>query len=195
MAYLMDLVDRNLVIVSRRKFNGDIAACKLHDLVRVLCLEKAKEERFFIQMDRPPLPSQLHEIALEKPRRVFTNQDINFAHPPAARVRSVLWFNDHAAQFGSFVLLKVLDIQKWELNDFPEGIALLVHLRYLAIWHSGGFPSSVCNLWSLQTLVLKTRFGRMVLPSNISNLVNLRHLWCSKGLLLPTIEKSMNLIC
>ncbi|KAJ9552090.1 hypothetical protein OSB04_016135 [Centaurea solstitialis] len=203
MAYLVDLVDRNLLIVSRRKFNGDIAACKLHDLVRELCLEKAKDERFFLTMDRPPLSSQLLERAWKKLRRVFTNQDIyiiNFAHPPAPRVRSLLWFhrstsliNELATHFRSFVLLRVLDIQKCELIDFPEGIALLVHLRYLAIWHSFGFPSSICNLWSLQTLIVKTRYSRMVLPNNISNLVNLRHLWCSKGLLLPTIEKSMNL--
>ncbi|KAJ9551565.1 hypothetical protein OSB04_015610 [Centaurea solstitialis] len=202
-AYLMELVDRNLLIVAKRKFNGDVRACKLHDLVRELCQEKAKEERFFLKMDWTPLSSQLRETTWKKQRRVFTNQDIyiiNFAHPPVPGVRSLFWFlkstsliDELASYCRSFALLRVLDIQKCKLGDLPKGITVLVHLRYLAIWLLLGFPPSVCDLWSLQTLVLNTRHSRMVLPSKISDLVNLRHLRSNKGLLLPTIEKSMDL--
>ncbi|KAJ9552128.1 hypothetical protein OSB04_016173 [Centaurea solstitialis] len=71
-------------------------------------------------------------------------------------------------------------------------MALPVHLRYLAIWCSH-FPPSICNLWSLQTLVLKTSFDRTELPANISDLVNLRHLWRNKVLFIPTINKPMHL--
>ncbi|MFS8025071.1 hypothetical protein Hanom_Chr16g01470641 [Helianthus anomalus] len=72
---------------------------------------------------------------------------------------------------------------------------LLVHLRYLAIRkESEGFPSSICYLWGLQTLIYITYRERTVLPNNISNLVNLRHLLSDKVVfLLPSIEKPMNL--
>ncbi|KAJ0870080.1 putative leucine-rich repeat domain superfamily [Helianthus annuus] len=80
---------------------------------------------------------------------------------------------------------------------------LLVNLRYLAIWkESAGFPSLICNLWNLQTLIYVTPHIRTVLPSNISDLVYLRHLLTyqpSKGdtvkraFILCSIEKPMNL--
>ncbi|KAI3745228.1 hypothetical protein L1987_58336 [Smallanthus sonchifolius] len=112
-----------------------------------------------------------------------------------------------AEYFCSFVLLRVLDLQNCRLNDFPSVIKFLVHLRYLAIWNSSAdFPSSICNLWSLQTLIYITRLKRTVLPINISDLVNLRHLWSyfppmntmevrnsSMPFFLPSNEKPMNL--
>ncbi|CAL5396859.1 unnamed protein product [Camellia sinensis] len=44
--YLMDLIDRSLVIVSRKKSNGGIKACRIHDLLRDLCLKKSEEFNF-----------------------------------------------------------------------------------------------------------------------------------------------------
>ncbi|XP_024990769.1 putative late blight resistance protein homolog R1A-10 [Cynara cardunculus var. scolymus] len=208
-AYLMDLVDRNLVIVAERKFNGDVKACKLHDLVRKLCQEKAKEERVFFKACRPPnevtpLPIPYEVVAQYKQRRLFTNQDItivNLVHPPTPSIRSLFYFHKNprsiddteSEYFYSFSLLRVLDLQKSKYEYVPQGMALLVHLRYLAIWNSSGFPSSLCNLWSLQTLILKTSYSHMNLPSNISDLVNLRHLWSNVELFLLTIEKPINL--
>ncbi|KAJ9552084.1 hypothetical protein OSB04_016129 [Centaurea solstitialis] len=208
-AYLMDLVDRNLVIVAERKFNSEVKACKLHDLVRELCQEKAKEERIFFKACRPPneviprlIPYEV--VAQYKQRRLFTNQDItivNLVHPPIPSIRSLFYFHKNprliddteSEYFYSFSLLRVLDLQKSKYEYVPQSMALLVHLRYLAIWNSSGFPSSLCNLWSLQTLILKTSYSRMDLPSNISDLVNLRHLWSNAELFLLTIEKPMNL--
>ncbi|KAL8267900.1 hypothetical protein R6Q59_001698 [Mikania micrantha] len=51
--YLMDLIDRNLVIITdRRPFNGGAKYCILHDLVRELCLSKAKEDGLILQIGR-----------------------------------------------------------------------------------------------------------------------------------------------
>ncbi|KVI04289.1 putative late blight resistance protein homolog R1A-10 [Cynara cardunculus var. scolymus] len=207
--YLMDLVDRSLVIVAERKFNSEIKACKLHDLVRELCQQKAKEERFFIKIDSPPFSSLLgvikpYEVVMPyKQRFVFTNQDINIvniAHPPTPSIRSLFGFHkdsrliyDIAKYFHSFALLRVLNLGKCKLHYFPQGMTLLVHLRYLAICYSCEFPCSICNLWSLQTLILERNFGVVHLPHNISDLVNLRHLWSTREIFLLTIEKPMNL--
>ncbi|KAJ9552075.1 hypothetical protein OSB04_016120 [Centaurea solstitialis] len=203
-ACLMDLINRNLVIVAERNEIGDIEACKLHDLVRELCLQKAKEERFFLKIDSPPLPSQHLEAVKYKQRRVFTNEDINivdftlYGIFASRTIRSLLCFRTdiHSSKVipRSFVLLKVLDLQKCPLRDFPQGLALLVHLRYLAIWYSSGFPESICKLWSLQTLILKANsVGPMCLPHEVQDLLNLRHLWSNVRFCLPYIEKPMNL--
>ncbi|MFS8034570.1 putative P-loop containing nucleoside triphosphate hydrolase [Helianthus anomalus] len=44
--YLMDLLGRSLVIVSKKGDDGQIKACHVHDLLRSLCMWKAKEEAF-----------------------------------------------------------------------------------------------------------------------------------------------------
>ncbi|KAJ9552083.1 hypothetical protein OSB04_016128 [Centaurea solstitialis] len=200
-AYLVDLINKNLVIVAKRNVIGDVKACKLHDLVRELCLKKAKEERFFLKIDYLPLSSQLRPHTLYQQRRVFTNEDISivdFTLLPAQTIRSLLWFHTGIRVIKviprSFVLLKVLDLQKCRLHDFPQGLALLVHLRYLAIWYSKKLSDWICKLCSLETLILQTNtFYGKSLPSNITDLVNLRHLWSNNLLYLPYSGKSMNL--
>ncbi|KAI3795571.1 hypothetical protein L1987_38226 [Smallanthus sonchifolius] len=95
----------------------------------------------------------------------------------------------------------VLDLRCIKLDFISEVIALLVHLRYLAIWYNGPVPSSICDLWSLQTLIIRrvailellTR-PNLMLPNTISNLVNLRHLKCNASVLFPRIQKPMNLL-
>ncbi|KAJ9551566.1 hypothetical protein OSB04_015611 [Centaurea solstitialis] len=201
-AHLMDLISRNLVIVVDRNVTGDVKACKVHDLVRELCLQKAKEERFFLKIDPPPSSSQLLEVMNPyKQRRVFTYQnieDVDFAHPPIPSMRSLLFFHTNIYRNSviskSFVLLLVLDLQNCTPVDIPFGLGSLVHLRYLAICYLDKFPQQVCKLWSLQTLILQqSSFGPIHLPHFIQNLVNLRHLWSSNVLCLPYIEKPMNL--
>ncbi|KAL9156474.1 hypothetical protein ABFS82_09G079000 [Erythranthe guttata] len=44
--YLEDLCDRNLIRVHQRGTNGRIKFCKIHDLMRELCLREAEKEKF-----------------------------------------------------------------------------------------------------------------------------------------------------
>ncbi|KAJ9553992.1 hypothetical protein OSB04_018037 [Centaurea solstitialis] len=199
--YLMDLINKNLVIVERRNEIGDVKACKLHDLVRELCVQKAKEEEFFLKIDSPTSSSQLLEGITYEQRRIFTSQPVSILdipHSPTPTTRSLLCFHENldSSVFieRSFVLLRVLNIDHCPLHDFPQGLALLVHLRYLAIWFFGEFPNSICNLWSLETLILRNNSVRYIcLPHNIIDLVNLRHLWSDSLLYFSYIEKPMNL--
>ncbi|KAJ9551662.1 hypothetical protein OSB04_015707 [Centaurea solstitialis] len=166
--YLINLINRNLVIVARRNEIGDVKEFKLHDLVRELCGQKAKEEGFFLKIDSTTSSSQLPEGIGYEQRRIFTNQSVNILNMPHSLTRTVrtVWYfdvNQHTLESipRCFVLLRVLDIQNCLEHDFPQGFSSLVHLRYLAIW--------------------------------CSDLVNLRHLWSNSLLRLPYIEKPMNL--
>ncbi|KAJ9552091.1 LOW QUALITY PROTEIN: hypothetical protein OSB04_016136 [Centaurea solstitialis] len=183
-AYLMDLIDRNLVIVAKRTSMSDVKACKLHDLVRELCMQKAKEEEFFLKVDVPPLPSQRLEVmAPYTHRRVFTKRDITyFARSPTRHMRSLLYFKSFSSRF-------------WGPKNFYSLALLRIYkLRYLAIWTLFDLLPSICKLISLQTLIVKMSFvNRVYLPDNISNLVNLRHLWSNMQFILRTTEKSTNL--
>ncbi|KAD7117463.1 hypothetical protein E3N88_04731 [Mikania micrantha] len=197
--YLMELVDRNLVTVVDRKFNRAIKTCSVHDLLREFCLQRAQQEHFCLKIDNPRSPfSSMGEY---KPRRIFTYRVFGsnkFSHQPFRWVHSLLWFHNKSwinitnEYFCSYPLLMVLDLKKCQLQDFPLAIGLLVHLRYLAFWYTKGFPSSICNLWSLQTIIFKIS-ERFRLPNTISNLVNLRHLWSDGYICFPSVEKPMNL--
>ncbi|KAJ9552049.1 hypothetical protein OSB04_016094 [Centaurea solstitialis] len=198
-AYLMDLISRNLVIVAQKNLIGDVEACK------GTMPAKAKEKRLYLKIDSPPLSSQLCEVIVGKPRCVFTNEDIsvvNFTLFPTRTIRSLFCFHTDIHSFEviqrSFVLLKVLDLQKCQLHDFPEGVTLLVHLRYLAVWYSSTwksytFPKSICQLQSLQTLILHAYFTPVDLPCEVHDLLNLRNLWSDAQIFFPTLRTPMNL--
>ncbi|XP_076886049.1 putative late blight resistance protein homolog R1B-17 [Bidens hawaiensis] len=139
--YLMDLIDKNLVIVDSRKSNGGVKACKMHDLIRELCLRKSREERFILQTDRLIVSSNVITSSYKPARKFIRTNDPGLCHPSTQNLRSILWFtyfrllsDDIAKYFHSFVLLRVLDLQKSEISVFPYNMELLVHLRYLAIW-------------------------------------------------------------
>ncbi|KAG8380143.1 hypothetical protein BUALT_Bualt07G0162900 [Buddleja alternifolia] len=44
--YLKHLIDRNLISVHRWGYSGKIKSCKIHDLLRDLCLREAQKEKF-----------------------------------------------------------------------------------------------------------------------------------------------------
>lgn len=49
--YLMRLLDRSLVMVAKRRADGGVKACVVHDLIRDLCLKIAKEDNFLKLVD------------------------------------------------------------------------------------------------------------------------------------------------
>ncbi|KAL3825548.1 hypothetical protein ACJIZ3_021577 [Penstemon smallii] len=48
---LKELIERNLILVDKYKFNGKPEACKIHDLVRDLCIKEARKEKFLYVFD------------------------------------------------------------------------------------------------------------------------------------------------
>ncbi|XP_059650620.1 putative late blight resistance protein homolog R1A-3 [Cornus florida] len=64
--YLMDPIDRSLVTVSKKRFNGAIKACRFHDLLHHLCLRKGQEENFLHAISKEAyVKSLLVEVILK----------------------------------------------------------------------------------------------------------------------------------
>ncbi|KAL3507304.1 hypothetical protein ACH5RR_032686 [Cinchona calisaya] len=53
---LMDLINRSLVIISKRRSNGKVKSCRLHDLILDFCRSKAKDENFLQLVTRCDTP-------------------------------------------------------------------------------------------------------------------------------------------
>lgn len=197
--YLMELIDRSLLIVAKRRSNGGVKACRMHDLLRELCLRKAAEENFFQKISRSGYLSSSKFIPGQQ-RRLFADSGVLSeisSHHSTPHIRSFLcfkkeWYFSLGVQrcFHPFLLLRVLDLLTIHTPIVPLALELLIHLRHLALWSEvTKLPSSVCNLWNLQTLILKENYsGFMKLPENIARMVNLRHMWIEMIISIPDIH-------
>lgn len=202
--YLRDLIGRSLITVAKRRSDGRVKTCRVHDMVRSLCLLKAKEENFLelVNCTDEPYASfddsadfdefdPSNSMTYEEHRLCISTSRPHFvmSRPSGPYVRSLLFFATIDAYprcpynvsfiFENFKLLKVLDLESINMgSSFADGIHLLVQLSYLAV--GGDFdsiPSSLSNLRNLETLVVKGLKGKVVLPDSIWHMTGLRHVY------------------
>nr|GMD65528.1 putative late blight resistance protein homolog R1A-3 isoform X1 [Ipomoea batatas] len=192
--YLSHLLSGGLITVSKRRYDGSIISCRVHNTIHEFCLEKAKRERFLMissTNDQIPIwDMTCHRIC-------FNHQNIECLNPLSSwmqwspSVRSILCTYrirgphylkaiDFSQIFRRSRLIRVLDLESIAVgNKFFSVIKHLPHLRFIAV-HTGYcdlvLPSSLGNLHNLETLKIKTVTQSVVLPKAILNMVKLRQL-------------------
>ncbi|CDP21728.1 unnamed protein product [Coffea canephora] len=204
--YLMELISRSLVEVSKRRSNGMVKSCRLHDLLRDFCQLKARAENFFrplTRFDEPYISFPRSDfgfefdfghhsdpVTYEAYRLCIFLKRVHFvvSRPFGLGTRSLIFFPSADSEPRSpydisfichnFKLLRVLDFECINLGiTFPADISLLVHLRYLAVaGYMQTIPQSIANLQKLETFVVKVLRGLVVLPDTIWHMTRLRHL-------------------
>ncbi|KAH0640705.1 hypothetical protein KY290_037936 [Solanum tuberosum] len=75
--YLMDLISSNVVMVSKKEYNGKVKYCQVHDVVLHFCLEKSRKEKFMLAVKGNRSQFQPCDW---KERRVRFNQTRNPKH-------------------------------------------------------------------------------------------------------------------
>nr|QPI70535.1 disease resistance protein RPP8-Lc [Vitis vinifera] len=131
--YLNELINRNLIQVVAVSINERSKKCRVHDLVRDLCIKKAKKQKLFeIQNNIVHVPSSCSSHPSTKCRR----QGIHFGSG------------------GKFDL---------EMVEFSNSIAKLENLRSLYLEaYPPGMPSFVMNSWlHLSKLQIKGRIPQL----------------------------------
>ncbi|XP_044499024.1 putative disease resistance RPP13-like protein 1 [Mangifera indica] len=75
-------------------------------------------------------------------------------------------------------MLRVLSFEGYQIIYLPDLIGDMIHLRYLNFSNTKirSLPESTCQLFNLQTLLLKDCFDLVKLPSKMRYLTNLCHL-------------------
>ncbi|MCD7452683.1 hypothetical protein HAX54_017743 [Datura stramonium] len=202
--YLEDLISRNLIMARRRRFNGEIKACGVHDLLREFCLKEAEMTTFMhverTELDVPTLPTQKHNV------RRFSFQTETYSVGDCCKLlpsvsRSIYLFSQLDLPFASriklfgilpiyrchpvihelfsrFNLLRVLAIFHKDVGFqlSPLVITKLFHLRYLQVRFYGSIPESISELQNLQTLIFTTHPHYITLPGKIWMMKNLRNI-------------------
>ncbi|KAJ4724308.1 Disease resistance protein [Melia azedarach] len=186
---LDELINRSLIQVEKRCW-GRIATCKLHDLLRDLAIQKARELNFIHICDETTNLSRSSEISSCRRQAFYSDTACRLCLQHANSLsRSLLLFNQEWSYsvfmllFARFSLLRVFDFQaafnietRISSKDHVDGdIGKLIHLKYLGLKNSFTtiLPPSIVKLHRLETLDLS---GLFQLPTEISELQELRHL-------------------
>ncbi|KAM7502946.1 hypothetical protein LguiB_001850 [Lonicera macranthoides] len=188
--YLMDLINRSLVIVSKKGSTGRIKSCMMHDLLRELCSRKFKEENFMQQLYKydenstptspiKKMPTRVSIYSAPSPSSSLTLFSSNATSLLCFAVEVLPDFMSFICQ--AFKFLRVLDLSSIKIPLFPSEIIQLVELRYIAIQADvGSPPSSISSLRYLETLIVSS-WSNVSLPRNTWKMVNLRHLCIKLG--------------
>ncbi|XP_028753141.1 disease resistance protein RPP13-like [Neltuma alba] len=206
--YLEELINRSLIQVGKRRTNGGIKTCRIHDLLRELCISEGREEKVFevcrlANISEPSKPRRLsiqcnvaNYFASSTKNHSSTRTMVGFDLKSEDRnlsshlKRRVKWLQ----------LVRVLNLTTSIKYNFLANLNMLMHLRYLKIdldlgldcYSSEGFPRAIlefiCNLWNLETLDLGhwQPFNSKVLCfTGIWKLKRLRHLYAPASMILP----------
>nr|Q8W1E0.1 RecName: Full=Late blight resistance protein R1-A; Short=Protein R1 [Solanum demissum]AAL39063.1 late blight resistance protein [Solanum demissum] len=199
--YLENLIGRNLVMVTQRSISdGKAKECRLHDVLLDFCKERAAEENFLLWINRDQItkPSSCVYSHKQHAHLAFTEMH-NLVEWSASCsfVGSVVLSNKYDSYFSTrdisslhdfsisrilpnFKFLKVLDLEHRVFIDFIP--TELVYLKYFSAHiEQNSIPSSISNLWNLETLILKSPIYALrctlLLPSTVWDMVKLRHLY------------------
>lgn len=188
---LGDLVGRNLLMLDQKNPMGEIKTCRVHDMIRGFCRERALEQNLFQEIKEnragvlePPVSKMqdFHRLCFHSDLTKFFSEK-----PNGPRVRSFLGFYKEPVNLDAryistipdaFLLLRVLESISIRFPQFPAKVTKLIHLRYLTL-HIDSLailPEPLSQLWNLQTLIVETKSHSITMKANIWKMYRLRHL-------------------
>ncbi|XP_071939044.1 putative late blight resistance protein homolog R1A-4 [Coffea arabica] len=184
--YLMDLIGRNLVMVSKSGSIGGVKTCYIHDLIFEFCKAEAKEKNFlqvlrgYDELSTFIEPPNLPRLSIRSNGEDFIKSKLFCPH------LGTLLFFEATPGYGRRLLnisflfciykhLKVLNlgnINLW-LKELPTEVESLLCLRYLALtaWYMKFIPPSIAKLSHLGTFCLVSGVT-VSLPDSIWNMKN-----------------------
>ncbi|KAL7098886.1 hypothetical protein ACP275_09G046900 [Erythranthe tilingii] len=194
--YLRKLVQRN-VVLNNKVSSIDIETtktCRLHFTFRSLCVNEAKNEKFFHVIKKI---TDVSEESINSQRRLCIHNNVVLAfeqvHKHMESVEdacSLLCFGPKQKYpielYLRFKLLKILDAVSIRFYDFPEEILELLQLSYLSITCDGDeIPPSISNLQNLEVLIVHRHHivksspdSPVYLPEEIWKIHKIKHLEC-----------------
>ncbi|KAL1555908.1 putative disease resistance protein [Salvia divinorum] len=212
--YLSELASRSIVQVEifyeydAARRNMKYYTCKLHDVVRELCLKLGKREDFGVQsleyrggnlstlLREASSHVKIQHLAINFRSEVEHELIVACGEDTSEHIRSVQLSNLIGSNVVEFPAQSVVDFQKFKIlrdlvivrfkfagGKLPRGITKLVHLRCLRLeaCELDKLPSSMRNLVYMDTLDLRGSMNVEV-PNVFKEMLQLKHL------ILPTMK-------
>ncbi|XP_057786720.1 putative late blight resistance protein homolog R1B-16 [Salvia miltiorrhiza] len=181
--YLKDLIGRNLILIHELgSINGSIKKCKIHDLLRDLCLREAQKERFYA-LTPQGMQGNAAQRRIVISSTLSKNEAINALSSMPVLARSLIWNLDEdqvLPPLMSRVLRILYSTQVRFLGDieFIVNMQKLVNSRFLTFsayvrWYQ--LPRSIWRFWNLQTLIVE-RLDGFTAPTDIWYMPHIRHI-------------------
>ncbi|KAF6987270.1 hypothetical protein CFC21_004927 [Triticum aestivum] len=183
---LTELVKRSLLQVVARNSGGRLKCCRMHDVIRLLALNKAREECFGKVYDGSGAFSVqgTRRISIQSENIEQLSQSCG-THFRALHVfETRISINLLKSILSSSRLLSMLDLQGARIKMLPNQVFDLFNLRYLGLRHTGiqNLPEAIGRLQNLQVLdAYNTELSS--LPNSVVKLHKLRYFYaCTGGL-------------
>ncbi|KAL3619488.1 hypothetical protein CASFOL_037058 [Castilleja foliolosa] len=187
--FLKDLVDRNLVLIVELGSTGNIKTCKIHDLVRDLCLKEGQKEGFY------------HVVGECSPRGINIQRRVIIPRNTSKRkvlgdlrsmphVRSVICEYGKVPRCRNLRLMRTLHAYKFrtfEDKSYKQSLVFrYVNLQHLAIEgrNVSSFIPSLNLLWNLKTIIISCPYKSNPIVE-IWKMSQLRHIEFISGFRLP----------
>ncbi|XP_039119199.1 disease resistance RPP8-like protein 3 [Dioscorea cayenensis subsp. rotundata] len=172
---LEELAQRCLIQVTKRKYDDSAKRCRIHDLLRDMCISEAKENRF--------LEIYQNDTTDCTARRLIIFDEIETLNYSNSKLWGLIYGNnDHLRplralrQLGRFKLLRVLLLARLYISEFPSEIKSLIHLRYLELSIDlKEVPSWIGHLRNLQTFIIHHGSSLKKISDSLWTIANLRH--------------------
>ncbi|KAM3317616.1 hypothetical protein ACQJBY_035370 [Aegilops geniculata] len=184
--YFDELLDRSMILPGEGtdQYSPKINSCQLHDMIREICISKAREENLVFTLEEGCCLSDTQGAIRHLVIGSNWKRDKNVLESKLdlSHVRSLTVFGEWRSFFISdnMRFLRVLDLEDTlELKDHHlDDIGQLHHLKYLSLRGCRNIlylPKSLQNLRHLEMLDVRgTRIYE--LPTTITNLLKLQHL-------------------
>ncbi|KAL2532941.1 Disease resistance RPP8-like protein 3 [Abeliophyllum distichum] len=173
--YLLDLINRSMVLVAKRTSDGRIKACSVHGAMHDICLRVAEKENFMkVMKDQLSIYEEHHRLSIQ------SRSTPSFSRPFGLHVRSLLGHlpDPSAFIFSSLKLLKVLDLSNTDMSLYNlTGSELFAILKFLSV---SSIPSSIGSFENLEFLFVDNK-EVVEIPAIFLNMVKLRHVHFSGG--------------
>ncbi|KAH0775845.1 hypothetical protein KY290_007256 [Solanum tuberosum] len=193
--YLQELIDRSLILIVTRSDNGRIESCKIHDLLRQLCLSEGHTENYVMNGKvLEAIDGQRRVILLSK----YEEKYDYFLRHSSGIVRTftsmgVAFPKDMCSIISEFKLIKVLDVLEVPY-DFSSVIPQLVHLRYVSARIDEGL--SLAKLRNLQTIILQSlQREELEQPVDIWSMTEIRHVDIDRPLYISNPVEAEQALC